>query len=98
ARQCLPGAVQRWSASAGTARCRGSVDQAQKKPRTNAGLFFAAGNLPGSTGAAIEPLAVALAEVLLAQADFLRGHLDQLVVLDEVQPLFQRVLDRRSQL
>src|SRR5882672_5938023 len=43
------------------------------------------------------PLAVVGVEELLAQPDRLRGHLDQLVVLDIGQRLFQRHLDRRGQ-
>src|SRR6478735_3042302 len=42
-------------------------------------------------------LAVVGVEELLAQADRLRGHFDQLVVLDIGQRLFQRHLDRRGQ-
>src|SRR5580698_749110 len=48
---------------------------------------------PGLFGA----LAVVGVEELLAQADRLRGHLDQLVVLDIGQRLFQRHLNRRGQ-
>src|ERR1700727_1355906 len=42
-------------------------------------------------------LAVVGVEELLAQADRLRGYLDQFVVLDIGQRLFQRHLDRRRQ-
>ena len=43
------------------------------------------------------PLAVGGVEQLLAQPDRLRRHLDQLVVLDIGQRLFQRHADRRGQ-
>src|SRR5690606_23817387 len=87
------GASQRGKAVDG----RGRVAQvpATKKPRRSGALSWCR---QLSAGAAIEPLAVALAEVLLAQADLLRGDFDQFVVLDEVQCLLQRVLDRRGQL
>src|SRR5690606_13817244 len=43
------------------------------------------------------PLAVHFGAQLLAQADRLRRDLDQLVVVDELQRLLERELDRRHQ-
>src|SRR5688572_26375293 len=42
-------------------------------------------------------LAVAFRQVALAQADRLRGHLDQFVVVDEFHRPFERELDRRRE-
>src|ERR1022692_7591 len=52
--------------------------------------------LGGGGARAVFPFAVGLVEQLLAQADRLRRHLDQFVVLDIGQGLFQRHADRRG--
>src|SRR5690606_29442964 len=68
-----------------------------KKPRPDhSGRGFSV-QLSRSDLAALEALAVVFVEVLLAQANRLGGHFDELVVVDEFQRLFQGELDRRHQ-
>src|SRR5690606_5563607 len=78
----------------GTGRARRGPGIAAVPPRRRAGATR--GTAPGSRRAR-GPLAVHFGAQLLAQADRLRRDLDQLVVVDELQRLLERELDRRHQ-
>src|SRR5690606_23375080 len=100
-RAARPWRIASGTAAAGHSRAMAHIPPATSRTCSSGGTFSSSQRMAegsgGGFGRPLRLLAVVRIEQLLAQADALRRHLDQLVVADIGDRLFQRHLARRGE-